>query len=504
MIVGVIPRVLKERNYPGAAAVVSRGVVGELRSRKVPMDRDSSVVARPGSSTRRSLPRIRLVRGFALVGLMCFGLLSMGVGDEQARALDGSRLLVSGAPSAVLLGSDRHGDVGYQFTSAGVVSATRVYDPLGATVGQTGALVQLGFQGDYTDPTSGDVWMGSRWYRPGTGGFASRDTEFGKLDTPVSLNRYTYGWADPIGMFDPDGRWPGWVDDAVDTVQHAVEAVTGGFEQGGGWIARALDIGEACTLCPVDGDGARVLSVDEVLANPEMLSPKASLTNFSDAFSQMGKSLARDAISSPYTAFSGRDINTLEKVSSAQRAIAVFETALSYSTVAVRLAGFVPRGAGFHFGNVEPDFNVNAPSRHTEHPNVLGGVESRHTSTSGPDASAPTHLSGANATNTANAAGDAYPSVIHPGTGEAIPYPGEGLTKVPVGERVPWGASERGEYIKQWYDEGLSTPEGGWSQYDIHHIVPREYGGTNAFENLVPVQRAVHQAEFNTWWRNYP
>jgi hypothetical protein len=107
------------------------------------------------------------------------------------------------------------------------------------------------------------------------------------------------------------------------------------------------------------------------------------------------------------------------------------------------------------------------------------------------------------ATEAANAAGEAYPSVIHPGTGEPIPYPGEGLAKVPVAERAPWGASERGAYIKEWYDQGYATPEGGWSQYDIHHIVPREYGGTNAFENLVPVERTVHQSQFNTWWRNY-
>lgn len=32
------------------------------------------------------------------------------------------------------------------------------------------------------------------------------------------------------------------------------------------------------------------------------------------------------------------------------------------------------------------------------------------------------------------------------------------------------------------------TKRGGWAEYDIHHIKPREYGGTNDFWNLVPVQ----------------
>ena len=113
-----------------------------------------------------------------------------------------------GANTATLFGRDRHGDIGYQHAADGTTSATRAYGPLGSIIGQTGTLTALGYQGDYTDPTSGDVWMGARWYRPGTGAFTNRDTVFGTLQTPVSLDRYTYAWADPLGMFDPDGREP--------------------------------------------------------------------------------------------------------------------------------------------------------------------------------------------------------------------------------------------------------------------------------------------------------
>jgi len=67
-----------------------------------------------------------------------------------------------------------------------------------------------------------------------------------------------------------------------------------------------------------------------------------------------------------------------------------------------------------------------------------------------------------------NRVGRGYPTVLDPRTGKAIPHPGGGLSKVPVSERVPWGAQERGGYIKEWYDRGYSTPEGGWSGYDIH------------------------------------
>jgi hypothetical protein len=35
--------------------------------------------------------------------------------------------------------------------------------------------------------------------------------------------------------------------------------------------------------------------------------------------------------------------------------------------------------------------------------------------------------------------------------------------------------------------------EGGWDMYDMHHILPRKYGGTNDFWNLVPALRSIHQ-----------
>src|SRR3712207_8225647 len=45
-----------------------------------------------------------------------------------------------------------------------------------------------------------------RSYMPETAGFTSRDTVFGMLKTPISLNRYTYANGDPLEYFDPDGQ----------------------------------------------------------------------------------------------------------------------------------------------------------------------------------------------------------------------------------------------------------------------------------------------------------
>jgi RHS repeat-associated protein len=88
------------------------------------------------------------------------------------------------------------------------LSDSKVYDPFGEVAAINGvSQITVGFQGDYTDPTSGEVWMGARWYDPTGAQFRSRDTVFGELMTPLSLNRYTYGFANPLVFWDPDGRY---------------------------------------------------------------------------------------------------------------------------------------------------------------------------------------------------------------------------------------------------------------------------------------------------------
>ena len=48
--------------------------------------------------------------------------------------------------------------------------------------------------------------MGARWYQPGSATFTARDSYFGMLAEPLSLNRYTYATGNPLNFFDPDGH----------------------------------------------------------------------------------------------------------------------------------------------------------------------------------------------------------------------------------------------------------------------------------------------------------
>jgi hypothetical protein len=96
-----------------------------------------------------------------------------------------------------------------------------------------------------------------------------------------------------------------------------------------------------------------------------------------------------------------------------------------------------------------------------------------------------------------------YPRVTDLRTGRPIRFPTNSLQIVPREQRVLWGANERAAFIKEWHERGYPRPPGGWDKYDIHHIQPRELGGTNDFWNLTPVERETHQSLFNAFWREF-
>jgi RHS repeat-associated protein len=93
-----------------------------------------------------------------------------------------------------------------------------------------------------------------------------------------------------------------------------------------------------------------------------------------------------------------------------------------------------------------------------------------------------------------------YPRVLDPRTGRLIPLPSS-RPAIPQNLRVDWNKQLRGDYIREYMRRGYLEPTGGWAEYDIHHILPRQYGGTNDFGNLVPVLRSTHQNEFNNFWK---
>ncbi|WP_170220880.1 scabin-related ADP-ribosyltransferase [Amycolatopsis cihanbeyliensis] len=126
-----------------------------------------------------------------------------------ARGADGGLLAQSAGGSGQLAITDLHQDVVAGLDPAGdELAGSAAYDPFGQPLASDGTRSALGYQSDYTDPASGEVDMGARWYTPGTGTFTARDS----IDLPRTpsnaANRYTYALGSPTNYTDPDGRTP--------------------------------------------------------------------------------------------------------------------------------------------------------------------------------------------------------------------------------------------------------------------------------------------------------
>ncbi|WP_449060996.1 polymorphic toxin-type HINT domain-containing protein [Planomonospora algeriensis] len=138
--------------------------------------------------------------------------------------------LAEGGDPALAIMSDLHGDVVATFSGTALVDST-AYDPFGEVIQQSGTKRAVGYQGEYTDPDTGKVNMDARWYQPGTGTFASRDTATLSPDPSVQANRYTYGNASPLANADPSGH------EAIQTWGGASSGGSGGS----GWEAYDTD-----------------------------------------------------------------------------------------------------------------------------------------------------------------------------------------------------------------------------------------------------------------------
>jgi RHS repeat-associated protein len=120
----------------------------------------------------------------------------------------GPLVATAGTTERVLV-TDAHGDVVASTTVGDAqVAGTRTYTAWGETRTDTAGFsrpVELGFQSDPTASATGLVDVGIRHLLPGVGRFSTRDVLFGDVSSPVSLNQYLYGGANPVTMADPTG-----------------------------------------------------------------------------------------------------------------------------------------------------------------------------------------------------------------------------------------------------------------------------------------------------------
>jgi RHS repeat-associated protein len=133
---------------------------------------------------------------------------SVGTGWRGERLLDWT-----GSGSNIrIYGENGHHDVTWLASNTGPVSQSLRYDPWGnpRTTVPTG-YTSFRFQGSYYDATTDLSWVVTRWYAPTLGTFISEDSLLGEPVDPPSRHLYAYGQGDPVGRWDPDGRfWYKW------------------------------------------------------------------------------------------------------------------------------------------------------------------------------------------------------------------------------------------------------------------------------------------------------
>ncbi len=103
-----------------------------------------------------------------------------------------------------------------------------------------------------------------------------------------------------------------------------------------------------------------------------------------------------------------------------------------------------------------------------------------------------------------NAKGTPYPLVFVQGYGK-VPFPA--APYAPNNSqllRPEFTPALKKEFKAWWIGQGRvwpTAPEG--SMINIHHIKPLSKGGTNAFDNLVPLIHPGEHQPFTNWWRGF-
>lgn len=111
-----------------------------------------------------------------------------------------------GAPTTTWYHHDRQGSTRALTDDGGLTLTTTTYDPYGntltttATSGAASITNPYGYTGQYTDPTTGLIYLRARWYDPTTGHLLTRDA----LET-LTRQAYLYGGGDPVNRVDQTG-----------------------------------------------------------------------------------------------------------------------------------------------------------------------------------------------------------------------------------------------------------------------------------------------------------
>jgi RHS repeat-associated protein len=179
---------------------------------------------------------------------------------------------------------DSLGSVTDLTTTSGALRATYQYDAWGnfrATSG--GSFNAFGFTGHERDAETGLYYFRARYYDPATGRFLTEDSREGHPDTPPSLHRYLYAYANPTVWTDPTGQFS-W-SDAWEFTKTAVKTVA---------VGTAIVAGTAAAIAAAPAI-ATVVAVGAVAAGVGVVANNA-INRYKQQLDDSPKASVREAI----------------------------------------------------------------------------------------------------------------------------------------------------------------------------------------------------------------
>lgn len=121
---------------------------------------------------------------------------------------DSRRISRHAANDASYYLADAQGTTKALADATGDITSRYAYSGFGELITQTGsAQNDFRYTGEQYDEDLGQYYLRARYYDPSTGRFTRMDTWPGEDEYPVTLNKYVYANADPVGFSDPSGMW---------------------------------------------------------------------------------------------------------------------------------------------------------------------------------------------------------------------------------------------------------------------------------------------------------
>ncbi|HEX5748654.1 MAG TPA: RHS repeat-associated core domain-containing protein [Archangium sp.] len=170
-------------------------------------------------------------------------LFEIGPGGAYLKHVYAGALLVAskGPAGTSFMHQDHLGSVQLMTNATGAVVHSYDYAAYGKTLADSGGVANTrGFGGHETDGETGLVYMNARYFDPELGRFISPDSMVPDLENPQALNRYAFGYNNPISNVDPTGHAP--------VVAAVVAVVSVAASTAPVWVTAVAAVGAAATV----------------------------------------------------------------------------------------------------------------------------------------------------------------------------------------------------------------------------------------------------------------